>query len=171
MHVTAAQSTNLESVPVNQQQSSIALGSELHATTAESSSNSDKNNSRNSKKTALSTTGKRQEHGNLDDEVSLSFSQFILLPLHETIFSRVSVQFKEYYKRHTVPSRVSASLSFMRVRRPLRDWHLELFFLFAQSVGFRSIQRRRLLHTRPIRIDNVYSVYEWNFFRLISKLQ
>ncbi|KAG5680684.1 hypothetical protein PVAND_010177 [Polypedilum vanderplanki] len=75
MHVTAAQSTNLESVPVNQQQqqSSIVESHTTTTTLTESSSNSNNNNNskNNNKKTTLST-GKKQEHGNLDDEIPAS---------------------------------------------------------------------------------------------------
>jgi hypothetical protein len=92
MHVTAAQSTNLESVPVNQQQqqqSSIALESHIATTTTSSSAKNNNNNSKNNKKTTLST-GKRQEHGNLDDEVSRVShslgSSFFFLPALLFIF-------------------------------------------------------------------------------------
>lgn len=64
MHVTA-QSTNLESVPVtNQQQSLTKL--ESHATESSASSIINSNN----KKDTL-TSGKKQvqQHGNLDEEV------------------------------------------------------------------------------------------------------
>jgi len=66
MHVTA-QSTNLESVPVTNQQQSLTI-LESHAT--ESSASSIINSRDNNKKATL-TSGKKQEqqHGNLDEEV------------------------------------------------------------------------------------------------------
>lgn len=77
MHVTAAQPTNLESVPAssatNQQSSTLEASTATKTTTTtttESGSNS--NTSCNNKKTNTASGGKRQQqrqHGNLDDEV------------------------------------------------------------------------------------------------------
>lgn len=85
MHVTAAQPTNLESVPASSatNQQSSTLEASTATTTAESGSNS--NTSCNNKKTTAAS-GKRQQqrqHGNLDDEVRsgilVSFSLIDLL--------------------------------------------------------------------------------------------
>lgn len=68
MHVTAAQPTNLESVPVSS--ATTQQSAALDASTA-SESGSHSNTSCKNKKT-IAASGKRQQqrqHGNLDDEV------------------------------------------------------------------------------------------------------
>lgn len=72
MHVTA-QSTNLDSVPVNQQQLFITL--ESHA--AEPSVNSNKN-TRDKKITLTSENKEEQQHGNLDEEVCIAHGNNII---------------------------------------------------------------------------------------------
>lgn len=77
MHVTAAPSTNLESVPVS---SSATHQQQQQSSTAEESGSSANASCKNNKKSAAS--GKRQQqrqHGNLDDEVRKLNSGFILL--------------------------------------------------------------------------------------------
>lgn len=87
MHVTAAQPTNLESVPVSSatnQQSSAADPS----TATESGSNS--NTSCKNKKTNAAS-GKRQQqrqHGNLDDEVRRFLVLFLLIDLLSAVRGR-----------------------------------------------------------------------------------
>jgi hypothetical protein len=84
MHVTA-QSTNLESVPVTNQQSST-LESHINS---ESGSNQNASCKSSIQKTTISSGNKQQErqHGNLDDEVSQLFCLFFsfLIKIKKTL--------------------------------------------------------------------------------------